>query len=194
MYSQDTSLLLPIARARIFKILTEYALYRKWIPGVTRSRVLMSEGDITVVELRWPRVSEEDLVFELVQSPPVSVVFNEVGPGTLSGRWDLTELEGGRRTLVKSQLKAPAPFYRPAQRRLLRRLLEETTSALEQRARLGAGLVGVETTTRSKLLEITRRRGRLELWWQGDVFELPKKVKASGETPTRDGSTPEKDT
>jgi len=60
-------------------VLTDYSRYREWMPGVTRSRVLVREGDIAVVELEALGYAARPVTFEFVCTTPERIVFSQVG-------------------------------------------------------------------------------------------------------------------
>ena len=174
--SQRIRLQLPAAFEDLHAVLTDYRRYREWLPGVTRSRVLVHEGDISVVEFETPRFAPRPVTFEFICTTPDRIVFRQVGQlgvRGLSGAFTVTLGAGGAGTAgLEVQARLRMPFYRLAPRRLLGRMLEESGSALE--ARLDALAHPLSTADKRRMiLEVRRRRGTLEVWYQGAVFFCP---------------------
>ncbi len=174
--SQRIRLQLPASFEDLHAVLTDYGHYRDWLPGVTQSRVLVHEGDISVVELEAPRFAARPVTFEFICTTPDRIIFRQVGQlgvRGLSGAFTLTTGTGGTRTAgLEVEARLRLPFYRLAPRRLLGRVLEESRPALE--ARLGALAHPPATAdNRRMILEVRRRRGTLEVWYQGAVFSCP---------------------
>lgn len=163
---------LALTRDRIFPWLADPLTYPRWLAGVEEVRPLVHEGDVAVVSVRWPALCDGPQVIELVQDPPVSVVFREAErDGAIRGRWDLTELDGGRRTRLRAELAVRASLF-DRRRWALGRLLEDSVDAIARlaedenpdRARSG-------NTRDNPLLEVLRDAGNLKVRWRGLEYE-----------------------
>lgn len=165
---------LAIPRGELFPWLADPGAYPRWLAGLDDVRVLVREGDVAVVSMRWPALARDPLVVELVQDPPVSVVFREVErEGLIAGRWDLTEMDGGRRTRLRAELGLRCGWLDPRRRRL-DRLLADSVEALERLAdgRGEARSGDVASGGRDLLLlEIRRAGDGLRIRWQGRQLE-----------------------
>jgi hypothetical protein len=174
--SQRIRLQLPASFEDLHAVLSDYGRYRDWLPHVTQSRVLVHEGDISVVELEAPRFAVRPVTFEFICTTPDRIIFRQVGQlgvRGLSGAFTITTGTGGARmTGLEVEARLRLPLYRLAPRRLLRRMLEESCPALE--ARLNALARPPSAADRRRMiLEVRRRRGTLEVWYQGAIFSCP---------------------
>ena len=174
--SQRIRLRLPASFEDLHAVLTDYGHYRDWLPGVTQSRVLVHEGDISVVELEAPRFAARPVTFEFICTTPDRIIFRQVGQlgvRGLSGAFTLATGTGGAGTAsLEVEARLRMPVYRLAPRRLLRRMLEESRPALEARLNALAHPPSA-ADNRRMILEVRRRAGALEVWYRGAVFSCP---------------------
>lgn len=167
---------LAASAADVHAVLADYERYREWLPGVTRSRVLVHEGDIAIVELEAQRYAARPLTFEFVRATAERILFNQVGQLRKSGLGGALELapdpEDDTLTQLEIETHLRLPPWRIAPGRLMRQALQEGLQALE--AHLQAlSRPGSTAARRRMLLEVRRRAGRLEVWYQGQVFSCP---------------------
>lgn len=152
-------------------LVNNFSLIPSWLPGVTGVEVLASEGDISVVEIKGPRMHGGRLVLECVQTSPGAWVFSEAdryrGRG-LSGGLEVTLDEG--RAVVDVVVNRDGPFFDVFSRRKLRRELQRACSAFVRRA--DDSNRAVDSSVRRKVFEIVRRDGALYVVIDGRSFEL----------------------
>lgn len=62
---------------------------------------------------KLPRYGAGKLVMEFIHTPPVSVMYSQIGryrERGLSGRWDLLEAEGGGGVILKGRMSSKTAF------------------------------------------------------------------------------------
>lgn len=175
--AHKTSRTLPCSAHALFRLLSDYDRYQDWLPGITRSRILVREGDIVIAEFEAARFSARPITFEFIQQAPTQIIFNQVGQlreRGLSGAWTLREQSGQPGVILDGKLELKIPWLNLLAGAALRTALDESLGALLTRIETGRGAGPVDGgDTRRKLLEIRRRAGLLEVWYQGQVFTSP---------------------
>lgn len=172
-----TTRTLPGSAHALFRLLSDYERYQDWLPGITRSRVLVREGDIVVAEFEAARFSARPVTFEFVQQAPTQIIFNQVGQlreRGLSGSWTLHEESGQPGVILEGKLELKTPCFNLLAGAALRTAVDESLGAVLTRLETGRGEAmppGAEG--RRKILEVRRRAGLLEVWYQGQTFTCP---------------------
>ena len=177
---QAFDLRLDASQQAVFSLLTDYDSYRKWVPDITHSRILVQEGEITIAEFEAPRYGVGKFVFELVQTPPVSVIYSQVGRyggHGISGGWDLEEIEGGKKVVLRGRLNVKTSFYDLTCRKRMREGLAHLLTSVENRT--GASVPTDRTSdsdkSKKRVLTVTERPQSLLVWLRGVEFEVPRK-------------------
>lgn len=169
----------PMRREEAFSVLADAAGYGEWLPGVLESRILESEGDVAVIEVRAPAYRAAPLVMELVRSPPEEIRFREVGrfgKPDVEGRLELRHVRDG--TEVRCTLTVEAPLFRFGVHRHLHDAAGEALASLARYAATvrsqgrhpAAGETGA--AGRRKLFEIFEQGGGLELHVGTEIYPL----------------------
>jgi ribosome-associated toxin RatA of RatAB toxin-antitoxin module len=167
---ENFHLQLDAPQEAVFALLADYGSYREWVPDITHSRVLVQEGEITIAEFEAPRYGAGKFAFELVHTPPVSVIYSQIGRyggHGISGGWDLEEVEGGNKVVLRGRVHARTFFYDLTCRKTMRRALAHIVANVKKRAETGK--------VRKKILAVTERPQSLRVWLRGEEFELPRK-------------------
>jgi ribosome-associated toxin RatA of RatAB toxin-antitoxin module len=165
---------IDIPAPALYALLTDYDSYSEWVPEITYSRTLAKEGDIVIAEFKAPRYSSGKLVMELIHSPPESVMFSQTDryrERGLSGRWDLTEAEGGGAVTLQGRMSVKTDFYDFSSRKKTRNALAGLLAAIAERARQP----GPDESPK-KILTVVKRGQDLRVWLQGETFELIKRT------------------
>jgi hypothetical protein len=162
-----------VSRDLAFAVLTDYAGYREWLAGVAEVRILASEGDVVVLEMRVPAFRDTALVLETVQSPPAEIRFREVGrygrPG-VAGRCELGEVEQGSQIRLDVHVKGPVLALGLRQRQ--RAAFAAALDALRERiGEVRAGRADSPHKKR-KVLEVRELDDGLEILLHGQRFRL----------------------
>ncbi len=166
---------IDIPAPALYALLTDYDSYSEWNPEITYSRTLAKEGDVVIAEFKAPRYSTGKLVMEFVHSPPEWVMFSQTGryhERGLSGRWDLTEAEGGRAVILQGRMNVKTDFYDFTSRKKTRNALAGLLAAIAERARRPG-----PDESRRKILTVVKRGQDLRVWLQGETFELTRRTR-----------------
>ena len=163
---------------RLFAILADHERYHEWLPGVESVRVLDREGDVAVVQVRAPRLYNENIVVELIESAPRELRFRRIGSdlAEISGRCELDEAAG--RSRVRLVLCAETPLWRPGNRRRLQAASSTALEALIRRLEELGSQEAPPAPGRRKILEVLERDDGLEIRLRGQHYRL---VRVDGE-------------
>ncbi len=177
---QAFELCLDASQKSVFSLLTDYDSYREWIPEITHSRILVQEGEIVIAEFEAPRYASGRFVFELVHSPPLSVIYSQVGRyggHGISGGWDLEEVDGGKKVVLRGRINVRTFFYDLTCRKTMRQAEDHIVASVKKRAEAAVpiGRPVDSDGTRNRILSVTQRPQSLLVWLRGEEFELPRK-------------------
>lgn len=155
-------------RETVWALLTDLEQSATWLPGVTLSRVLTREGDISVIEVIFAGTRR---VLEVVQSPPNGARFEEVGRdgvGGVSGSWNLRD-SGENGLVIEAEIRVSTPLLALGSGRKIRFALEQAAVAVVDKLRrpLTANLA-----TYRRALALIRRGDVIEAHIGDDVIEL----------------------
>jgi hypothetical protein len=160
----------PIAGTReaAWSLLCDHESLAGWLPGVTATRVLTTEGDISVIELT---IGGDLLALEVVASPPHGARFEQVDRGDdggVSGGWNLRE-DASDGLVLDTEIAVSLPLFSfGAGRRLSAALNDATAAVTDQLKRpLTAQLV-----TYRRALAVVRRGDIIEARIGDEVVEL----------------------
>ncbi len=176
---QAFDLCLDASQKSVFSLLTDYDSYHEWVPDITHSRILAQEGEIVIAEFEAPRHGAGRFVFELVHSPPISVIYSQVGRyggHGISGEWNLEEIEGGKRVVLRGRIHVKTDFYDLTCRKKMREVLTHMVDSVEKRiaSAVRIGPSASSDGTRKRILTITERPQSLLVWLRGERLELPR--------------------
>ncbi len=162
----------------VMDLLLDPAGYSDWLPGVSRARLLVQEGDIAALELDAFGYAAHPVSFELVRTAPLALMFQQTGQLGERGLSGTVMLEAsGALTRLEVQVKLHTAMHHLGTRRRLHDALGQCLSALEDRLQHGSGAPGGRT--RRLILQVRRLEHGLEIWYQGRVFTT---APESGET------------
>ena len=154
----ERSIYIKAPRALVYGVLTRYETHRLWVPDITESRVLASEGDISVVEFRSPPFGADKLVLEFIESPDREVLFRQVDryrTGGLGGRYLLEDDHDGTGVVVRGSMSSGGGLL-----------------ALGERALRLAAAGATGGGEKTKVLEIRRTGELLEVDLHGKRYTL----------------------
>ncbi len=162
---------LAAAPEAVMALLQDHTGYADWLPGLSRSKLLVQEGDIAAVEIEAHGYFSRPVSFELVRTGPQELMFQQtgqLGESGLSGT--VTVATAGERTRVEAEASLYTPIHHLGTRRRLGEALRHALSALADHIEhQGAG---ARTTGRERrlVLQVRRLEGALEIWYKGQVF------------------------
>lgn len=162
-----TELSCPPAAA--YAVLSDTLRFPEWCPHIEGARVLVREGDVSVVEFSTPLSPGGRMTVELVHDPPVSVSFRQADSyrgGGFAGTVRLAPGRDGSSSTVTLSVSAAISPFQVARRRAVQEALSQALDSLCRRVaavRDGAGA----GDGRTLLLEVVRRDGVLELSYRG---------------------------
>jgi ribosome-associated toxin RatA of RatAB toxin-antitoxin module len=183
---QVASVQIDAPREIVFTTLTDYNSYERWLPGVTRSRILAQDGDIAVAEFIWPIWMKGRFSLEFIHMPPESVTYvqtDQYRQRGLSGRWDLSAGPEGQGVVLTGEMSLTASWLQEWKvGRNLRAILERTLTAIRQQslARGQGQDAAAAASTKTKILEVMRRPDSLLVWLFGEEYRLDKGRGKSG--------------
>jgi len=166
----------------VMALLGDHNGYADWLPGLSRSRLLVQEGDIAAVEMEAHEYSSRPVSFELVSTGPQELMFQQTGQMGESGlSGTLVVVTAGERTRVEVEASLYTPIHHFGTRRRLTESLQQALTALsDQLEHLGADTSSTGDERRL-VLQIRRLEGALEIWYKGRVFTTPLQP---GDTPS----------
>ncbi len=167
----------------VVAVTTDVTKLSSWLPEITGAAVLVQEGDISIIELRGPRLHGGRLVLECVRASAETVVFAEVdryrGRG-FSGNFSVRQDAGGRESLLSAEIQQDGSPFNFFSRRRLSRTLGEVLTAVLRRVAESSPQERASAYERRKILEVIRRNGKLFVCINGHSFELPSESPESG--------------
>lgn len=155
-------------REAAWVLLTDLEQTAAWLPGVTRSRVLTREGDISVIEIE---IAGKPLVLEMVASPPNGVRFEQVDRSTgdgVSGNWRLRD-DAANGLVVDAEIRVSTPVLAFGSGRRLRAALEQAAVVIADQLRRPPT---ARLATYRRVLAIVRRGDVIEAQIGNQVVEL----------------------
>ena len=155
-------------REASWAVLTDVEHSAAWLPGVNSSRVLTSEGDISVIEVD---ACGRRVILEVVHSPPNGARFAQVDQssgGGVSGSWSLRDAAAGG-LVLEVEIRVSSPLFAFGVGRRLRSGLEEAAAAIEERVKRPPT---AQLATYRRALAIVRRGDVIEAHIGGEIVEL----------------------
>lgn len=172
----EVSARLPGTNRELFAILTDYELYRHWIAGLDRSRLLAREGDVAVIELRYPSIDPGGVTLEMVAVEQRRLDFHQIGRfgrPQVAGRLELSA-ERDRRVEATLRLTVATPLLAFGSRRRIRLFATAVLGGLgARRDRLAAW--GPGNRSRRKILEVKPAADGLAVDYLGHTFTMAKR-------------------
>jgi hypothetical protein len=167
----------------LIDLLLDYGQYADWLPGLSQSRILAQEGDITVVEFETQHLVPYPVTFEFVHIEPQRILFQQVGQlgeRGLSGTISVFPIPASNTARLGIETCLQVPFHRLGVRHQLREPLHQALESLTTHLQsISATAAQPSTASRRLILQVRRLEGALEVWHRGRLFTSPLE---SGET------------
>lgn len=160
----------PIAATReaVWSLLSDHEQLATWLPGVTATRVLTTEGDISVIELT---IGGDLLALEVVASPPHGARFEQVDKGDgggVSGSWKLRD-DASNDLFLDAEIAVTLPLLSFGAGRRIRDGLERAVASITERLKRPPT---EQLMTYRRALAVVRRGDIIEAHIGDDVIEL----------------------
>jgi ribosome-associated toxin RatA of RatAB toxin-antitoxin module len=152
----------------VYEVVSDYASYAQWLPGISSSQVLAQETNFAITELEFRALPGKKVTVECIHAPTSMVVARSLSGNSPAFKleWNIAPAATGQSlvTLKMERAIASAMFVGS-----LRNLLEPRTAL----AALGGALSGYgEGPTGEKVFEIIKNDDGLVCWYQGTKYEM----------------------
>ncbi len=151
--------------------LGDYARYQDWLPPISRSRVLIHEGDISVVEIEAPDFTDRRISLECIHTGAGQWVLKQIGQA--EGRGLILKVglspgeRGGTDILADLELRQSWPGFGLRER--ITRALDQALASLDQSPARGDHATGA--ARRRLLLELQKTPEGISVSYLGRRFK-----------------------
>lgn len=166
--SRIASMTAAVKPALAHEVVSDYATYSQWIPGLSSSRLLAQEGNFAIVELEFEANPGKVLTVECMHAPTSMVVVRSLTGNKPSIRidWAIAPTESGDSQITLKMRSPIAPRF----------LVDGYKSFFNPR-RVLAGLRGVLSTmgegpAGEKVIEIVETEEGLYCTYQGRRYRM----------------------
>jgi hypothetical protein len=170
--AKESALTIGADPALIYEILTDHENLGQWLPYVSESRLLASEGDLALAELNLSDGENTRCAMECVHNPGRMVVWQPLGDQVPVTRFEWTiETSSNGGCLVSAAAEKPLSFARWSG--TVDKFLEPASclNALKDQAAL-FGADDFLSEGCEKLLEIVETSSGLVCWLRGKKYRL----------------------
>lgn len=169
-------------REHVYDVLSNFAAYREWLPGCTRSVIVASEGRMTDVDTTVEGMKNVTMEVRFEEDPGERVRFHMTKGTDLKtyfGEHRLLDAANGNGTVVVTEVEMDAGAMIPkfVWDRLARSVVEEMGAALGERVKaFSTGAVagrsnrGEPKTRRRRILQIANTLSGPRIWYLGKVY------------------------
>ncbi len=175
-------------RDHVYQILTDYPLYKKWLPGCEKCDVTATSGNTTDTNIVVNSMKKMKMGLRFEAQPTQLLNFRMVSGTDLkaySGSYRLMDSADGKGTVVIAEMEIDASVPKFMLDRVAKKSIEETGNSLKQYAR--SVPVQAATSARaaapSRPAEVRRRRAKrilqvlktadgYSVWMMGETYKV----------------------
>jgi carbon monoxide dehydrogenase subunit G len=177
-------------RDHVYSILTDYAQYRKWLPGCEESNLLSSSGNTAETQITINSMKKMTLGLRFEAQPTQALNFRMIRGKDMKsyvGSYRLMDSADGKGTVVIAEMEIDAGAMVPKFMvdRIAKKSIDDTgnslkqyakslpvTAALAARAAAPSGPAESRKRRAKRVVRITRTREGYRVWMMGETYNI----------------------
>ncbi len=179
-------------RDHVFRVLTDYPQYKKWLPGCEQCDVTASTGNTADTEIVVNSMKRMRMGIRFEAQPTQLLSFRMLSSKDLkaySGCYRLMDAADGKGTVVIAEMEIDASVPKFMLDRVAKKSVEETGNALKQyirtipaapgaapKASAPARVAGAKPRRAKRILRVVRTPEGYNIWMMGEAYNVKRQA------------------